>query len=164
MAKGKKEVMWVKWAADFADLGCWWLVFTGECVIADVYQELLGQNVVPWAQRMYPDQIRFSADSAPAHTAMTTQQLLAKFWTPVDWPSYLLDLNPLDLLSGSLMWMPYALRSSPQNRTASGEIHPQGLLLILPLPGGPRDKKWCFHWEDEQPTYDTHQQYFPELP
>jgi hypothetical protein len=28
--------------------------------------------------------------------AMTTQQLLVEFCTPVDWPPYLLDLNPLD--------------------------------------------------------------------
>jgi hypothetical protein len=35
-------------------------------------------------------------DSAAAHTATTTQQLLAEFWTLADWPLYSLGLNLLD--------------------------------------------------------------------
>ncbi len=40
--------------------------------------------------------ICFSAESALAHTARTTQQFLAEFWTLADWPPYLPDLNLLD--------------------------------------------------------------------
>jgi hypothetical protein len=37
-----------------------------------------------------------SVTLAPFHTTRTSQQLLAEFQTPVDWPPYLSDLNPLD--------------------------------------------------------------------
>ncbi len=74
-------------------------IVAGERVNAVIYQDLLGQHVVPWIQRMYlDDNYVFQQDSVPAHTA--TQQFLreaiAEFWTPADWPPYSLDLNLLD--------------------------------------------------------------------
>jgi hypothetical protein len=39
--------------------------------------------------------ILLSADSAPAHTARTTQQLFAESPTLADWQLYSPDLNPL---------------------------------------------------------------------
>jgi hypothetical protein len=76
-------------------------VSASERINADVYQDLLRKHVVPWIQRTYPDgDYVFQQDSAPAHTARTTQQFLrktmAEFWTLVDWPLYSPDLNPLD--------------------------------------------------------------------
>jgi hypothetical protein len=76
-------------------------VGAGERINADVYQDLLQKHVVPGLQRVYPDgNYIFQQDSAPAHTARTTQQYLketmAEFWTPADWPPYSPDLYPLD--------------------------------------------------------------------
>ncbi len=42
--------------AGLADLGRWWLLSTGKQVNADIYQEHLRQDVVPWVHWMYPDQ------------------------------------------------------------------------------------------------------------
>ncbi len=80
----------------------------GERVNAVIYQDLLGQHVVPWIQRMYPDgNYFFQQDSVPAHTAHTTQQFLreavAEFWTPADWPPNSLDLNLLDFSIWSVL-------------------------------------------------------------
>jgi hypothetical protein len=38
-----------------------------------------------------------------AYTAQTTQRLLAEFWTPVDWPPYLPDLNSLGFFVCSVL-------------------------------------------------------------
>jgi hypothetical protein len=78
-------------------------VSAGERVNADVYQDLFQKHVIPWIKRTYPDGYYvFEQDSAPAHTAQTTQQFLretmAEFWTPADWPPYSPDLNSLDFL------------------------------------------------------------------
>ncbi len=83
-------------------------VSAGEHVNADVYQDLLRKHVVPWIQRTYPDgNYVFQQDSAPAHTAKTTQEFLretmAEFWTPADWPPYSPDLNPLDFSVWSVL-------------------------------------------------------------
>ncbi len=52
-------------------------VGTGKEVYVDVYQDLLGQHVVPWVQRTYPDgNYVFQQDSAPAHIARTTHEFL----------------------------------------------------------------------------------------
>jgi hypothetical protein len=55
MEKQWKEAMRAEWATELADLCCRWLVFTGEHVNADIYQELLRQHVVRWGWRLYPD-------------------------------------------------------------------------------------------------------------
>jgi hypothetical protein len=69
-AKRRKEQMRAEWAADLADLRRWRPVFAGERVNADISQELLRQNVVPWVQRDVAWwKIRPSADSAPAYAA-----------------------------------------------------------------------------------------------
>jgi hypothetical protein len=83
-------------------------VSAGERVNADVYQGLLRKHVVPWIKRTYPDgNYVFQQDSAPAHTARTTQEFLtetmAEFWTPADWPPYSPDLNPLDFSVWSVL-------------------------------------------------------------
>jgi hypothetical protein len=77
---------------------------------------------------------------------MTTQQVLAKFWTPVDWQPYSPDLSLLDFSIWNI------LQASPGNvlylsghplsihrygmGLASGRRHPQDLLLIPLPPGG----------------------------
>ncbi len=38
--------------AGFADLGCRWLLSTGELFNINVYLRLLKQHVIPWVQRM----------------------------------------------------------------------------------------------------------------
>jgi hypothetical protein len=84
--------------ADFADLGRHKLVFTSECVNVDAYEELLRQHMVPWVQRRYPGEKkkRSLEDLALVHTARTTRQLVAEFWTPADSLPYLPDLNLLN--------------------------------------------------------------------
>jgi hypothetical protein len=42
-------------------------------------------------------------DLAPVHTAKTTQQLLAEFWTLANWPPNMLDLNLLDISIGHIL-------------------------------------------------------------
>jgi hypothetical protein len=44
-----------EWAADLADLHRRRPVFACEYVNADIYQEFLRQDVVPWGRRTYPD-------------------------------------------------------------------------------------------------------------
>jgi hypothetical protein len=83
-------------------------VSAGERVNTDVYQDLLQKHVVPWIKRTYSDgNYVFQQDSAPAHTARTTQQFLrenmVEFWIPVDWQPYSLDLNPLDFSVWSVL-------------------------------------------------------------
>jgi hypothetical protein len=68
----------------------------------------LRKHVVPWIKQTYPDgNYVFQQDSAPAHTAQTTQQFLretmAKFWTPADWLPYSPDLNLLDFSVWSVL-------------------------------------------------------------
>ncbi len=43
-----KKVIPAEWAADVADLGRRWSIFTREYVNTNVYQELLRQHVFPW--------------------------------------------------------------------------------------------------------------------
>jgi hypothetical protein len=52
MAERWKEVMRV---ADLADLRCCRPDFAGKHVNADIFQELMRQDVVPQGRRMYPD-------------------------------------------------------------------------------------------------------------
>ncbi len=51
LALRRKEPMRAECAADLADLRRRRPVFAGERVNADISQELLRQNVVPWVQR-----------------------------------------------------------------------------------------------------------------
>jgi hypothetical protein len=44
--------------------------FPQQHVNADIYQELLRQDVVPWGRRTYPDGIRLFADSAQAYNSV----------------------------------------------------------------------------------------------
>jgi hypothetical protein len=95
----------------------------------------LGPEDISWWK------IPLLADSALAHTARTTQQLLAEFWTLADRLPKSLDFTSGNSLSGVL-----------QAKVRSGEIHPQDLTRIPPLPGGSHGKKWHLHRIDEQPT------------
>lgn len=72
-----------------------------EKVTAEVYCEVLSSKVIPWMNevangRMYT----FQQDSAPAHTAKRTLELLTSsvphFWGPDMWPPNSPDLNPCD--------------------------------------------------------------------
>jgi hypothetical protein len=70
-------------------------------VTADTYQALLCRHIIPWLSATYPEgNYVFQQDSAPAHTANSTQQFIesnmAAHWSKTVWPPYLPDLNPLD--------------------------------------------------------------------
>ncbi len=53
-SKRRKEAIPTEWMADIADLGSQSLIFDGERLNTNVFQELLWQHVVPLVQRTYP--------------------------------------------------------------------------------------------------------------
>ncbi len=67
----------------------------------DVYQTMLEEKVLPWAQEnLEGEDWTFQQDSAPAHRSKQTQGWIEEnfedFIHPRDWPPYSPDLNPLD--------------------------------------------------------------------
>ncbi len=79
------------------------LVFIEEGVKinSDVYQTMLEEKVLPWAQEnLEGEDWTFQQDSAPAHRSKQTQGWIEEnfedFIHPRDWPPYSPDLNPLD--------------------------------------------------------------------
>lgn len=72
-----------------------------ETVGADRYCEVLKEQVIPWMKANCNGHgFIFQQDSAPAHKAKKTIELLKKenvdFWCPQTWPSNSPDLNPMD--------------------------------------------------------------------
>jgi hypothetical protein len=72
-----------------------------ERVGADKYCEVLSTKVIPWMKANSDGKkFIFQQDSAPAHTAKKTLNLLqaqnVEFWDPKTWPSNSPDLNPMD--------------------------------------------------------------------
>ncbi len=73
----------------------------GKKITANSYQALLRQHVIPWLSATYPEgNYVFQQDSAPVHTASSTQKFLesnmAAQWSKTVWPPYSPDLNLLD--------------------------------------------------------------------
>lgn len=73
----------------------------GQKVNQAVYQEVLNDVVIPWMNNVANgNRYLFQQDSAPAHKAKKTQQLLAAkvpaFWDSETWPPNSPDLNPCD--------------------------------------------------------------------
>lgn len=72
-----------------------------EKVNAVVYCKVLEEKIIPWMKdKASGNQFVFQQDSAPAHTAKRTTNLLegsnVQFWNKELWPSNSPDLNPLD--------------------------------------------------------------------
>lgn len=76
---------------------------------AQMYQDLiLKETLKPWADAHYANKPWiFQQDSAPSHTAKTTQKWLQEnlpsFISPEEWPPYSPDLNPLDFCIWSIL-------------------------------------------------------------
>jgi hypothetical protein len=73
-----------------------------------VYRKQVLDIVLPWAKEHFGDRsCTFQQDSAPAHKAKKTQQLLAKetpnFIAVDEWPPYSPDLSPLDFCVNPLL-------------------------------------------------------------
>lgn len=73
----------------------------GEMVTADVYKRALEAKVKPWIESVTRGSpYVFQQDSAPAHTARSTQEWclgnLQMVWTKDFWPPNSPDLNPMD--------------------------------------------------------------------
>jgi hypothetical protein len=73
----------------------------GVKVNAVFYQDLLRNRLLPDCRLLYPDgDWIFQQDSAPAHTARATRDLLRQetpsYLTPEEWPASSPDCNPLD--------------------------------------------------------------------
>jgi inhibitor of nuclear factor kappa-B kinase subunit alpha len=101
-------------------LGCTALVFIepGVKINGDYYRDvLLSQNLLPAIREMSGDFYIFQQDSAPAHRARETVELLQHstpgFISPLDWPPNSPDLNPVD----------YKIWSVLQERVYQGRIH-----------------------------------------
>ncbi len=99
--------------AGLADLGCWWPLSAGKQVKAQVFQQLLRQNVDPESRgHILMENMSSGRFSTGAH-CQTTQKFLAEFWTQADWPPYSPDLNTLDfsiwyVLQAEVQVTPYA--------------------------------------------------------
>jgi hypothetical protein len=76
-----------------------------EKVNAEVYCNVLDAKIIPWMKaKASGKKFVFQQDSAPAHTARKTVDLLkrsgVRFWEKDFWPSNSPDLNPLDYFFG----------------------------------------------------------------
>ena len=84
------------WAA-YSSKGKTTLKVLEQNVNAAVYRDILEENMIPWAQRMYGDNFRFQNDHAPAHRARLATNFLARsdILTPPQ-PSCSPDCNPIE--------------------------------------------------------------------
>jgi inhibitor of nuclear factor kappa-B kinase subunit alpha len=74
----------------------------------EVYMDMLREHLLPWAEDVFgEDDWCFQQDSAPAHKANETQEMLREevpdFITRDEWPPYSPDLNPLDYSIWSIL-------------------------------------------------------------
>ena len=80
----------------------------GTKINKEVYQTSILQALLPWTQQHFKGcHWTFQQDSAPSHTAQTTQHWIKTnfpdFITPFQWPPYSPDLNPLDYSIWSIL-------------------------------------------------------------
>jgi hypothetical protein len=142
MAKRRTKALWAELAADLADLQRSRPVFTGERVNADIYQELLRQNVV-LGQRTYCDgkYVFWQIQRRPTPQKPPSGWRNSSFWRihcHICWTWTRLNSLPgafcrqKPKLPLNQILAPY-VRQSLWNGTASGGIHPQDLSLFPPL-------------------------------
>ena len=108
--RSQKPKSLMVWAGITAD-GKTPLVFldSGTKINQEVYQtSILNKVLLPWTQQHFRRcHWTFQQDSAPSHTAKTTQHWIRthfpEFITPCQWPPYSPDLNPLDCSIWSIL-------------------------------------------------------------
>jgi len=101
-------------------LGCTQLIFVepGAKINGSYYRDtLLMQHMIPAMRRVTGDHFIFQQDSAPAHRARDTIELLRRttpdFIAPYMWPPNSPDLNPVD----------YAIWSIIEQRVYESRVH-----------------------------------------
>ncbi len=108
--------MRAEWVAGLADLGGWRLVFAGEHIKANVYQELLRQHVTLWVQRTYPHGkyvFQWIQDLPVAVGGILDSGRLAAIF------SWLNDLNPMDFA----IWRVLQAKSQGTPHTNMDALH-----------------------------------------
>ena len=84
------------WAA-YSSKGKTTLKVLEQNVNAAVYRDILEENMIPWAQRMYGDNFRFQNDQAPAHRErLATNFLVRSDILTLPQPSCSPDCNPIE--------------------------------------------------------------------